>query len=57
MAHFTFLELFEALEGNLKLVGCREGGRVVQDFDAKKRDDRHCERYAIYVGSISVRNG
>lgn len=33
---FTFLELLETLEGNLKLVGGGEVGRVVEDFNPKK---------------------
>lgn len=37
----TFLELLKALEGDLKLVGVSEGGWIVQDLDAEKRDDRH----------------
>lgn len=39
----TFLELLEALEGNLELVRGGESGGVVEDFDAQKRDNRHCD--------------
>lgn len=37
----TFLKLLETLESDLELVGCSEGGRVVEHLDPEKRDDRH----------------
>lgn len=37
----TFLELLEALEGDLELVRRVERRGVVLDLDAEKRDDRH----------------
>jgi hypothetical protein len=40
---FTFLELLQALESDLKLVGRKERGRVVEEFNPKERDDRHGE--------------
>ena len=37
----TLLQLLEALEGDLELVGRVELGGVVLDLDTEKRDDRH----------------
>lgn len=36
---FTFLELLQALESDLKLVGRKERSRVVEEFNPKKGDD------------------
>lgn len=36
---FTFLELLQALESDLKLVGRKERSRVVEEFNPKERDD------------------
>lgn len=40
----TFLKLFETLEGDLELVRCGEGGRVVENLDPEKRDDGHSDK-------------
>lgn len=44
--HLTFLELLEALKRDFELVRGREGGGVVEDFNPKERNNRHCEWYA-----------
>lgn len=47
--HFllTFLELFQALEGNFESVRVGEGGRVVEDFHPEKGDDGHCDKICV----------
>jgi hypothetical protein len=40
---YTFLQLLQALEGDLELVRRVEWRGVVLDLDTEKRDDRHVE--------------
>lgn len=50
----TLLQLFKALEGNLKLVGLVESRGIVLDLDAEERHDRHCE---VLLGFGVVQQG
>lgn len=40
----TLLQLLETFECDLELVLVGELGRVVQDVDVQKRDDRHFDK-------------
>ena len=39
----TLLKLFQALKGDLEMIGITEFGRIVEDLDTEKRYDRHVE--------------
>ena len=40
----TFLQELQAFEGDLKLVGVAEFGRIIEDVDAQERYDRHSDQ-------------
>jgi hypothetical protein len=40
----TLLQLFKTLKGDLELIRRVEGGGVIFNLDAKKRNDRHLIR-------------
>lgn len=49
------MELLQALESDLELVGRKERGRVVEEFNPKERDDRHGEFKAKRVDLVNDR--
>lgn len=52
---FTFLELLQALESDLKLIRRKERSRVVEEFNPKERDDGHGE-LRVYVKRVILVN-
>ena len=52
----TFLQLFKTFESDLKLIGVEERGRIIDDFHAKKRNDRHRDGGAVVEGIALLSN-